>query len=115
MVCLRCILLVRELLESEGIPVEEVQLGYACNRGELGSEQLRKVNRSMKELDLSVICDKKENMTERVKNLVIETVHHSEELPKINYTTLLSEQLSLNYTFISITLSEVTVSTIENY
>lgn len=115
MVCLRCILLVRELLEGEGVPVEDVQLGYACIRGELEPEQLRKLNRALKQLDLSLICDKKEILTERVKNLVIEMVHHSEELPKINYSTYLSEQLSLNYTYISNTFSEVTGSTIENY
>lgn len=115
MVCLRCIMLVRELLESEGHQVEDVQLGYAAVKGELNARQLRQLDEALRQLDLSLICDKKEVLTERVKNLVIEMIHHSGELPKINYSTYLSEQLSLNYTYISNTFSELTGTTIENY
>lgn len=115
MVCNRCIMLVRQELEKLNIQIEEIQLGYARIRGKINRKECYQFNESMKKLDLELITDKKSILIERVKNLIIEMVHYSEELPKVNYSAYMSDKLSLNYTYISNTFSEITGTTIENY
>lgn len=115
MVCIRCIMIVERELKNLGLQVKNIELGCAHVQGFISRKQLEKLNNALKKANLELIEDKKTILTEKVKNIIIEMVHHSDELPKVNYSAYMSEKLSLNYTYISNTFSEVTGTTIENY
>jgi len=64
---------------------------------------------------LIVLDDKKSILIEKIKNVIIEMIHYSESLPKVNYSDHISEKLNQNYTYLSNTFSEVKGITIQQY
>ena len=64
---------------------------------------------------LELIDDKKSQLIEKTKTIIIELIHYSEENPKINYSDYISEKLDYNYNHLSSLFSEVTGTTIVNY
>lgn len=64
---------------------------------------------------LELLDDKKNILIERIKAVIVEMIHYSEELPKINYSDHISEKLNHDYTYLSNTFSEVKGITIQQY
>ena len=52
---------------------------------------------------------------EKIKNIVIETIHHSEEKVKVNFSHYLSEKLNEDYASLANLFSEVQGITIEKF
>lgn len=115
MVCVRCIMIVREELENLGLQVDNVELGWAEVNGRITPAQRSELDSRLKKFELELMDDKKSILVERVKKIIIEMVHYNNEIPKVNYSKYISDQLSLNYTYISNTFSEVTGTTIERF
>ena len=59
--------------------------------------------------------DKRAMLIEKIKNVVIETVHYADELIKVNFSDYLSEKLHYDYTYMANLFSEVQGTTIEQY
>ncbi len=59
--------------------------------------------------------DKKSILIERIKSVIIEMIHYSEELPKVNYSDYISEKLGYDYTYLANTFSEVKGMTIQQF
>ncbi len=59
--------------------------------------------------------DKKAVLIERIRNIIIEMVHYSKELPKTNFSDFLSEKLNYDYTYLANLFSEVQGTTIEKF
>jgi AraC-like DNA-binding protein len=59
--------------------------------------------------------DKKSMLIEKIKNVIIEMVHHSDEVIKVNFSIYLSEKLNHDYTYLSNLFSEVQGTTIERF
>jgi len=59
--------------------------------------------------------DKRAVLIEKIKNAIIEMVHHSEEVIKVNFSDYLSEKLNHNYTYLANLFSEVQGTTIEQF
>jgi AraC-like DNA-binding protein len=59
--------------------------------------------------------DKKSVLIEKIKNIIIEMVHYSDELPKVTYSDYISEKMGLDYTYLSKLFSEVRGITIEHF
>lgn len=115
MVSVRCIMVVRQELEKLGLKVKNVELGSATIEGYLTKAQRIELGIALKKSKLELMDDKKSILVERIKNIIIEMVHINNEVPKVNYSKYISDQLSLNYTYLSNTFSEVTGTTIEHY
>ena len=64
---------------------------------------------------LELMDDKKAMLIEKIKNIIVEMVHYTDELPKVNYSDYISEKLGLEYTHISKIFSEVKGITIEQF
>jgi AraC-like DNA-binding protein len=67
------------------------------------------------EAGLELMDDKKAMLIEKIKNVIIEMVHHSDEMIKTNFSTFLSEELQYDYTYLSNLFSEVQGTTIEQF
>jgi AraC-like DNA-binding protein len=59
--------------------------------------------------------DKRAMLIEKIKNVIIEMVHHSEEIIKVNFSDYLSEKMNHDYTYLSNLFSEVQGMTIEHF
>ena len=59
--------------------------------------------------------DRRAVLIEKIKNVIIEMIHHSDELIKTNFSTYLSEKLNLDYTYLANLFSEVQGTTIEQF
>ena len=64
---------------------------------------------------LELMDDKKSMLIEKIKNVIIEMVHHSTEPIKINFSNHLSQKLDHDYTYLSNLFSEVQGTTIEQF
>ena len=116
MVSLRCKIVVKDTLSSLKIPYSCVNLGEVSiienDIFETKREELKKI---LKRYGLELMDEKKSTIVERIKNIIVEMVHYSEELPRIKISIYLSKKLNHNYTYLSNLFKEVTGITIQHY
>lgn len=115
MVSVRCKLIVKAELERLNIPYTNVELGYADLKDPLSEAQWNKLNKALNKTGLELMEDKKSIMIEKIKKVIIEMVHYSNELPKVKYSCYISEKLSRDYNYLSTCFSEVTGTSIEHF
>lgn len=65
--------------------------------------------------DLESIDDRKTILTEKIIKVVLDLVHHGEDIPKIKNSDYIKSQLNHDYKYLSNVFSEKMGSTIENY
>jgi AraC-like DNA-binding protein len=115
MVSLRCKMVVRQELKKLGLEYVNVDLGTTEvleNITDLQREQLRD---NLKAYGLKLLDDKRQIIIERIKAVIIEMIHYSDELPKENYSDYISEKLGYDYTYLAVIFSEVKGITIQQY
>jgi YesN/AraC family two-component response regulator len=115
MVCNRCITAVRNELQAAGFDVCAIELGEAEINNKPTSEQLQKLDDSLKALGFELIGDRKSRMIEQIKNEIVYLVHHSDETLNTNLSTWIADKLHYDYTYLSNLFSEVEGTTIEKY
>lgn len=115
MVSLRCKMVVKEELRNLGLHFIAVDLGEVEIFEELTKEQHTRLKENLIRSGLELLDDKKNILIERIKAVIVEMIHYSEELPKINYSEHISEKLNQDYTYLSNIFSEVKGITIQQY
>ncbi len=115
MVCIRCQLVVKAELEKLGLHYVNVKIGEANIIENVEPEQLKLLDSGLRKSGLLLMDDKKSILVEKIKNVIIELVHYSEEQIKVNLSDYLSEKLNYNYTYLANLFSEVKGTTIEKY
>ena len=115
MVSNRCKIAVKDALKNLGLHFIVVDLGEVEVMENLTLEQRAVLKRSLAYSGLELIDDKKGVLIGKIKNVVIEMVHHSDEALKINFSDFLSEKLHHDYTYLSNLFSEVQGITIERF
>jgi AraC-like DNA-binding protein len=115
MVSLRCKLLVKEELKSLGLHAVAVNLGFAEIMEDMTQKQHDKLKINLQRSGLELLDDKRTILIERIKSIIVEMVHYSDELPKVNFSVYLSEKLDYDYTYLSNIFSEVKGITIQHF
>lgn len=115
MVSNRCKILVKESLKDLGLHFIVVELGVVEIMETLSIQQLDSLKAVLNESGLELMDDKRAMLIERIKTVIIEMVHHSEELPKTNFSDFISEKLNHDYTYLANLFSEVQGTTIEQF
>lgn len=115
MVSLRCKMIVKEELQKIGIDDALITLGMIETPEDLLPEQTKAFGERLKKSGLELMDDKKAILIERIKNVIIEMVHYSDELPAINYSDYISKKLQHDYTYLSNIFSEVKGITIQQF
>jgi AraC-like DNA-binding protein len=117
MVCNRCVRVVQEELQKEGLDVRSITLGEAVVSGSLNPEKMQEVRQRLAENGFELIDDKKVKIIEKIKTLIVELIHHKVpgEHLSVNYSHYLSESLNLDYHYLSTLFSSVENTTIEKY
>jgi len=115
MVCNRCIMVVKGELERLGVHPLKVTLGEAVLEQELNPEQKAGLAAAFSELGFALIDDRKGQLIEKIKNLIVALVHQDNNDLKTNLSDYLSSRLHHDYTYISNLFSEVEGTTVEKY
>ena len=115
MVSNRCKIAVKEALKNLGLHFIVVELGEVEIMEKITANQSEQLKLALIESGLELMDDKRSVLIERIKNVIIEMVHHSDEVIKINFSHHLSEKLNYDYTYLANLFSEVQGTTIEQY
>ncbi len=115
MVCIRCKMVVASELEKLGIAYTKLNIGEVEVMGGMSDELKEQLDTELKKSGLELMNDKKSQLIEKIKNIIIELIHYSEEELKINFSVFLAEKLKLDYTYIANVFSEVTGTTIQQF
>ena len=101
MVSNRCINQVSGILTDMGIPFQVIELGEVTFEQNLSMIQELDFQYKLKQVGLDLISDSKMLLSERIKLVIIQMIHYSEEHIKTNFSVYLSEKTNLNYTYLS--------------
>jgi len=115
MVSTRCKMAVKDALRSLGLHFILVDLGEVDIMENISPEQREQLQVALLDSGLELMDDKRAVLIEKIKNAIIESVHHSDELIKTNFSEFLSEKLNHDYTYLANLFSEVQGSTIEQF
>jgi len=115
MVSARCKAVVKDELKRLGLHFIVVDLGEVEIMETLSTEDWLELKSVLLHNGLELMDDKRAILIEQIKNVIIEMVHHSNELIKVNFSDYLSEKLKHDYTYMANLFSEVQGSTIEHF
>ena len=107
-------MLVREELKKLNLHYI-VDMGSVDIMENITSEQREQIRVALLQSGLELMDDKKAVLIEKIKNVIIEMVHYTDELPKTNFSEFLSEKLNHDYTYLANLFSEVEGTTIEKF
>ena len=115
MVSARCKIAVKEALKKQGLHFVVVDLGEVDIMETISNEQRELLKADLLVSGLELMDDKKAILIEKIKNIIVQMVHHSDEMIKVNFSDFLSEKLNHDYTYMANLFSEVQGTTIEQY
>jgi len=116
MVCGRCLLVVRQALQALNFKVEDIGLGWVEVGPEPDADQLLTIASAFKVVGFELIDDYKTKLIEQVKNVITETVQYSDlSRLNVNFSSLLTEKLQKQYSYLSNLFSAQEDNTIEHY
>ncbi len=108
-------MIVKEELQKLGLRYVVIDLGVVEVMEEITIEQREQLKANLLKSGLELLDDKKSILIDKIKNVIIEMIHYSDELPKINYSDHISQKLNYDYTYLSNIFSEVKGITIQHF
>ena len=115
MVSLRCKMIVKEELKKLGMKYVFVDLGVVEVMEDITPEQRELLKANLLKSGLELLDDKRSILIEKIKNVITELIHYSDELPRVNYSDYISKKLGYDYTYLSNIFSEVKGTTIQQF
>lgn len=106
---------VKEALKKMGLHFIVVDLGEVEIMETISGVELNELRTILSDSGLELMDDKRAILIERIKNVITEMIHYSDELPKNNYSDYISEKLHYDYTYLSNLFSEVKGVTIQQF
>ncbi len=106
---------VKDALKKLQLHFMVVDLGEVEIMESISTEQRAQLKTDLLQLGLELMDDKKGVLIDKIKSVIIELVHHSDEMIKINFSNYLSEKLDYDYTYMANLFSEVQGTTIEQF
>jgi AraC-like DNA-binding protein len=115
MVCIRCKMVVQAELTNTGLHYTSVELGEADIIEDISAEQTERLRSALLKTGLELLDDKKSVLIQKIKNVIVELVHYSEEPLRVNFSEFLSQKLHHDYTYLANLFSDVQGTTIEKF
>ena len=115
MISERCKILVQEELQNLGLTDFTLKMGEVELHEKVTLQQYDNLKYNLLNYGLLIVEDKKSILIERIKNVIIEMIHCSEDIPKTKYSCYLSNMLNHDYTYMANLFSEYEGITIEQY
>ena len=108
MVCIRCKMIVKKILDELELPFIKIELGFVELRNILSIEEKKKLNLLLMPWSLYLMNDPKEILTEKIKNCVTQMVLDNMIVSSIKTSYYLSKILNYNYTYLANVFYQVT-------
>ncbi len=108
-------MVVKSEFEKLGLQTISVELGEVELQDEITDAQKEILLKNLQTLGFDFIDDKKSKTIEKIKNLIVDLVHHKNNELKINLSDYLVENLNQDYSTLSNLFSEIENTTIEKY
>lgn len=116
MVCNRCVMVVRSVLEQMELHPTAITLGeVSLQEDSLTAIQHQQLETSLQHLGFELIDDRKSRIIEKIKNVVIKLVHYTEEQARYKHSDIIANELKLDYPYLSKLFSDIEGITIEQY
>ncbi len=115
MVSNHCKIAVKAELKKLGLHYIVVDLGEIEIMEDISADQREQLKVALFCAGFELMDDKRAILIERITSVIIEMVHHTTEMIKINFSDYLSEKLNHDYTYLSNMFSEVKGITIQQF
>jgi len=115
MVCIRCKMVVGNELNKLGLHYTSVELGEADIVEAISAKQHDLIKAALLKQGLEVMDDRKSVLIQKIKNVIVELVHYTEEPLRLKFSEYLSQKLKHDYTYMANLFSEVQGITIEKF
>lgn len=106
---------VKAELKKLGLHFIVVDLGEIEIMEELSADQRNHLKVALYSVGFELMDDKRAILIERIIGAIIEMVHNTTEISKLNFSDYLSEKLNHHYTYLSNIFSEVKGITIQQF
>jgi hypothetical protein len=106
---------VTAIIERQGLRPLSVETGEVEIEETLTSNEYEALKKTLLQEDFELMIDRDTLLVEKVKYLVIEMVHYSDIVPGMNYSEYISNQLQVNYNYLSRCFSKIRHITIEHF
>jgi len=107
--------MVKSELEKLGLHYTNIELGLVETKETLNPQQIAALKANLAVSGLELLDDEKSILVDKIKNVIIEIIHYSDEIPKVNYSDYISDKLGYDYTYLSNLFSEVKGITIQHF
>jgi AraC-like DNA-binding protein len=108
-------MLVKDELKKLGLKYGSVDLGEVDLIEDISPENRAEIKIALLKSGLELMDDKKSMLIEKIKNVIVEMIHYSDDLPKVSFSDYLSEKLQYDYTYLANLFSETEGTTIEQF
>lgn len=108
-------MIVKDELKKLGLHYVIVDLGMVEIMEDIAPKQFETLKANLLKSGLELLDNKKSILIEKIKNVITEMIHYSNELPKTNYSDYISQKLNYDYTYLSNIFSEVKGITIQQF
>ena len=108
-------MVVKAELDKLGLHYGIVDLGEVEVKENVDAIQRDQLKIGLLRSGLELMDDKKAMLIEKIKNVIVEMVHYSDELPKTKNSDFIADKLAFDYTYLANLFSEATGITIEQF
>lgn len=115
MVSLRCKMMVQDELRKLNIKYGAIELGRVDLIEKISRKKYKQLKKNLLRSGLELLDNKKSILVEKIKNTIVEMIHHSDTFPKVKYSEYISNKLGYDYTYLANTFSEVKGTTIQHF
>lgn len=115
MVCNRCIMVVRNVFEGAGYAPVNISLGEVETSTAVADSDIPKLKETLVSYGFELIDDAKSQIIEKIKNTIVQLVHHTDQELKTTYSQYIESKLNKDYSYLSTLFSDVEGTTIEKY
>ena len=106
---------VMAVIQNMGLHPILIEIGEVEIEEKLSIKKYDTLKEELLREDFELIIDKATILVEKIRSLVIEMIHYSDEVPNINFSDYISQRLQVNYTYLSKFFSRITSITIEHF
>lgn len=115
MVSNRCKLAVKAVLKEIGLHFIVVDLGEVDIMENISVTQRELLKIALLDSGLELMDDRRAILIEKIKTVIVEMVHHTDDSIRTNFSNYLSDKLHHDYTYLANLFSEVQGTTIEQF
>ena len=108
-------MVVKDELKKLGLHFIVVDLGEVEIMENISAEARESLKTALYNSGLELMDDKKAVLIEKIRSVIIDLIHHTDEASKMNYSDYISEKLHYDYTYLSNIFSEVKGITIQQF